>query len=113
MNFTGRHSNSTSVDERGHGGPLLLGGPFGHEDVHGGEGQASAETHKDPHEDEILESGSGADGTEERGANVEDDSHEEDPLAAVELSHSTARNLGDEVAPEVGSQDQALVGLRP
>ena len=103
----------TSVNDRGHGRPLLLGSPLGHQDVHGREGQTSAEAHQDPHQDEVLESGFGANRTEESRSDVEDDGHEEDPLAAVQFGHATSGHLGDQVTPKVGSKNEALVRFRP
>ena len=103
----------TAVDEGRHGWSLLLRGPLGHQDVHGREGGTTAQAHQDAHQDEVLEAVDRTDRAQERCSDVENDGDEEDPLAAVQLSNATSGNLGDEVAPEVGAQDETLVWFRP
>ena len=70
-------------------------------------------TLQDPHYDEVLKSSLGAYWAEKGGHNIEDNSAKEDPLAAKLLRQPSSWHLGDEVAPEIGAQDQALLYLCP
>ena len=69
--------------------------------------------HQDPHDDEVVVSSSCSDGTQESADDVDHNGSKEDPLPAVHLCHSASGYLSEEVAPEIGAQNQALLGLAP
>jgi len=103
----------TSINESRNRRSLLFWRPLRNQDIHRRKSETPSEPHQDPHQDQVRVAGHGAHGSEQGADNVDDDGHEEDPFAANHFGQPTAGDLGEEVSPEVGAQDEALLCLRP
>ena len=81
--------------------------------MHGRKSDSSTDTLSNSHRDDGSEVGLGHDGGEEGADYVNSHGEEHHPLGGELLGHSRSRNLREEVAPEVTTQDHSLKRFAP